>query len=436
MSLTYRAVPYNKQLIKSSRGFYMKYLVIGSGGREHTMAWRLRQDGSAREVYVAPGNGGIHPDYCAAIAVDDFPGIARFCTEKKIDMVVVGPEAPLAGGIVDYLLEQKIPAFGPTKKAAMLEGSKLFAKQIMATYNIPTAGHRKFSGKRDLLKYINSEKNFPIVIKLDGLAAGKGVGIPENREEAVSFINSTVGDDTPVFVEDYIDGEEASVLCISDGKNIVPFVAAQDHKRAYDGDRGPNTGGMGAYAPAPVMTDARMHVVRDTILQRTIDGMAKEGIPFRGILYAGVIIKGDDVKVLEFNVRFGDPEAQVIIPLMNGRLGDLFQASVNSSLDSVNASFINRHAITVVMASGGYPGDYEKGKVISGLGNTPDDIIIFHAGTKDSRGSCLTSGGRVLNVTALGATLQEARDRVYEAIKTIHFDGAFYRTDIGHRALS
>ena len=413
----------------------MKYLVIGSGGREHTIAWRLMQDGSAKEVYVAPGNGGIHPDYCTAIAVNDFPGIARFCTEKKIDMVVVGPEAPLTAGMVDYLNDQKIPAFGPTKKAAMLEGSKLFAKQIMAAYNIPTAGHRKFSGRQELMKYIEAEKNFPLVIKLDGLAAGKGVGIPENREEAIAFINSTVGEDTPVFVEDYIDGEEASVLCVSDGRSIVPFVAAQDHKRAYDGDRGPNTGGMGAYAPAPVMTEARMRIVRDTILQRTIDGMAKEGIPFKGILYAGVIIKGDDIKVLEFNVRFGDPEAQVIIPLMNGKLGELFQASISGTIDRLNVSFMNKHAITVVMASGGYPGEYQKGKVISGLGNTPPDIIVFHAGTKFSQGSYLTAGGRVLNVTATGPTLREAKDRAYEAIRSISFEGAFYRTDIGHRAL-
>lgn len=413
----------------------MKYLVIGSGGREHTIAWRLIQDGSATEVYVAPGNGGIHPDYCVGIPVNDFPAIVRFCSEKSIDMVIVGPEAPLAAGIVDYLEEKNIPVFGPTKKAAMLEGSKLFAKQIMAAYNVPTAGHRTFKGKQELLKYINSENNFPLVIKLDGLAAGKGVGIPENRAEAIAFINDTVGDDTPVFVEDYIDGEEASVLCISDGRTIVPFVAAQDHKRAFDGDRGPNTGGMGAYAPAPVMNEKRMQFVCEHILQRTIDGMAKEGIPFKGILYAGVIIKGDDIKVLEFNVRFGDPEAQVIIPLMNGRLGDLFQASVHGTLDSVNVSFKNMHAITVVMASGGYPGNYEKGKVISGLDSTNEEIIVFHAGTTFSQGAYRTSGGRVLNVTAMGSTLLEAKDKAYRAIQLITFDGAFYRKDIGYRAL-
>lgn len=413
----------------------MKYLVIGSGGREHTIAWRLIQDGSASEVYVAPGNGGIHPDYCVSIPVNDFPAIARFCTEKRIDMVIVGPEAPLAAGMVDYLNENKIPAFGPTKKAAMLEGSKLFAKQIMATYNVPTAGYRTFNGKRELMNYINSVKNFPLVIKLDGLAAGKGVGIPENRDEALAFINDTVGDDTPVFTEDYIEGEEASVLCVSDGRTIVPFIAAQDHKRAFDGDRGPNTGGMGAYAPAPVMNEARMRFVRDHILQRTIDGMAKEGIPFKGILYAGVIIRGDDIKVLEFNVRFGDPEAQVIIPLMNGKLGDLFQASLHGTLNTINTSFKTMHAITVVMASGGYPGSYEKGKVITGLDSANKDIIVFHAGTTFSQGAYRTSGGRVLNVTAMGGTLREAKDKAYCAIQSITFDGAFYRTDIGYRAL-
>jgi phosphoribosylamine---glycine ligase len=413
----------------------MKYLIIGSGGREHTITWRLTQDGSAKEVFVAPGNGGIDPSYCASMAVNDFPGIASFCTEKKIDMVVVGPEAPLAGGIVDYLEEKKIPVFGPSKKAAMLEGSKLFAKKIMEKYDVPTARYREFNGKQPLIDYINGENNFPLVLKLDGLAAGKGVGIPENRKEALDFINETVRDDSRVFVEDFIDGEEASVLGISDGRTVVPFIAAQDHKRIFDGDRGPNTGGMGAYAPAPVMTPERLDFVRINILQKTIDGMMKEGIPFKGILYAGVIVKGDDIKVLEFNVRFGDPEAQVIIPLMNGKLGDLFQASAGETLDRMHHSFKNMHAITVVIASGGYPGNYEKGKEISGLDQLSSDIIVFHAGTTYSKGKYYTSGGRVLNVTALGSTLREAREKVYQAIDTITFEGAYYRRDIGHRAL-
>ena len=413
----------------------MRYLIIGSGGREHAIAWRLMQDDSADTVFVAPGNGGTEPHFRVDLGVNDFPAIEKFCIASKIDMVIVGPEAPLVGGIVDFLQDKRIPAFGPTKKAAMLEGSKLFAKNIMEKYRIPTAGHMVFTGKQPLLDYIQNEKNFPIVIKLDGLAAGKGVGIPESREEALEFIHASVTDDSPVFVEDFIDGEEASVLCVSDGTHIIPFVAAQDHKRIYDGDRGPNTGGMGAYAPAPVMTGPRLKFVQENILQRTIDGMMREGIPFKGILYAGVIVKGDDIKVLEFNVRFGDPEAQVIIPLINGKFGDLFQASINGTLDRTRISFNNMHALTVVMASGGYPGVYEKGKVIRGLDRVSDDIIVFHAGTTGGEGKFYTDGGRVLNITALGKTLQEASDTVYGAIDAISFEGSQYRRDIGHRAL-
>ncbi|TFH42696.1 MAG: phosphoribosylamine--glycine ligase [Chrysiogenales bacterium] len=413
----------------------MKYLIIGSGGREHTIAWRLIQDGSADEVYVAPGNGGISPSYRVDIDINDHPGIARFCVEKKIDMVIVGPEAPLVGGIIDFLDEKKIPAFGPTRKAAMLEGSKLFAKEIMDRYGVPTVPHREFRGKDELVDYIRGQKRYPLVIKLDGLAAGKGVGIPESMDEALRFINTSVTADTRVFVEDFVEGEEASVLCVSDGRNIIPFIAAQDHKRIFDGDRGPNTGGMGAYAPAPVMTDDRLSYVHEHILQRTVDGMRSEGIPFKGILYAGVIISGDSIRVLEFNVRFGDPEAQVIIPLMNGRLGDLFSASVNESLGSIDVSFKNMHAITVVVSSGGYPGEYEKGKIISGLDRVESDIIVFNAGTEFLNGNYRTNGGRVLDITALGATLAQAKERVYGSIGSISFEGAHYRTDIGHRAL-
>ncbi|MBP7734786.1 MAG: phosphoribosylamine--glycine ligase [Spirochaetes bacterium] len=413
----------------------MKYLVIGSGGREHTISWRLLHDGSAKEVYVAPGNGGIDPAFCVDLSIHDFPSIERLCINKKIDMVIVGPEAPLVDGIVDYLNDKKIPAFGPTRKAAMLEGSKLFAKYIMKKYEIPTAQHHEFNGKKELLSYIEQDIQYPVVIKLDGLAAGKGVGIPENRGEAMEFINATVSEDARVFVEDYIEGEEASVLCISDGTHIVPFVAAQDHKRVYDGDKGPNTGGMGAYAPAPVMTPERLDFVRDHILQKTIDAMREEGIPFKGILYAGVIVKGDDIKVLEFNVRLGDPEAQVIIPLMEGKLGDFIGAAVNGTLGSASLSFKPMHAITVVISSGGYPGAYEKGKPISGLDKAYENIIVFHAGTKFDNGAYYTNGGRVLNITALGRTLKEANDRVYRMINAISFDGAYYRKDIGHRAL-
>jgi phosphoribosylamine--glycine ligase len=415
----------------------MKYLVIGSGGREHAIAWRLLQDGSAREVYIAPGNGGTDPQFRADIAADDFEGIAAFCAAKKIDMVIVGPEAPLAGGIVDFLEKRKIPAFGPTQKATRLEASKLFAKRIMEKYRVPTAHHLDFSGRLPLLEYVNNQADFPLVIKLDGLAAGKGVGIPETRKEAVDFINTMVADDAGVFVEDFITGEEASVLCISDGTNIVPFVAAQDHKRIYDGDRGPNTGGMGAYAPAPVITAEKLAQVCDRILKPTIDGMRNEGIPFRGILYAGLMVSGDEIRVLEYNVRLGDPETQVILPLMNGRLGDLFQAAMSGTLDRAGLSFKkDLHAITVVIASGGYPGDYSKGVLISGLDDIDGDIIVFHAGTKRINDSYYTNGGRVLNVTAMGGSLRDAKDKVYQVIDKISFKGAYYRKDIGKRALT
>jgi len=413
----------------------MRFLVIGSGGREHAIAWRLLNDGSAKEVYVAPGNGGIDEEYRVNISIDDFEAIADFCDNKNIDMVVVGPEAPLVGGLVDFLEKKGMAVFGPSAKAAQLEGSKLFAKMIMEKYDIPTAGHRDFSGKKDLLEYIETVETYPVVIKLDGLAAGKGVGIPENRQEAIEFIEANVGDDTKVFAEDFIDGEEVSILGISDGENILTFVASQDHKRIFDGDKGPNTGGMGAYAPAPVATDDILKLVHDQVLEPTVQGMKKEGIPYKGILYAGIIISKDRIYVLEYNARFGDPETQVVLPLLDGKLGDLFKASAAGDLSSVDMAFKKQHAISVVLSSGGYPGRYEKGKIISGLEKTEKDVIVFHAGTKSEGGKCLTNGGRVLNVTALGNSLSEAREKAYQAIESIEFEGMFFRKDIAHRAL-
>lgn len=413
----------------------MRYLVIGSGGREHAIAWRLLSDGSAEEVYLAPGNGGIDEQYRVDLSISDFKGIETFCSQKKIDIVVVGPEAPLVDGVVDYLSERKIPVFGPTARAAMLEGSKLFAKSIMEKYGVPTAAHFDFTGKAALVSHLENAKSFPLVIKLDGLAAGKGVCVAGDREEALRFVGEMVKDDSRVFVEDFIDGEEASVLGISDGETILPFIAAQDHKRVFDGDTGPNTGGMGAYAPAPVMTKAMLEKVERTVLRPTINGMKKEGIPFRGILYAGIITKGDDIRVLEFNVRFGDPETQVILPLLKGRLGDLIQASISGTLASHAVAFDERHAITVVIASGGYPGPYPKGMEITGLENVSRDVMVFHAGTTRKNDTVFTSGGRVLNVTATGATLDEARNRVYSGIDRISFEGSFYRRDIAHRAM-
>ncbi|HDP79473.1 MAG TPA: phosphoribosylamine--glycine ligase [Spirochaetes bacterium] len=414
----------------------MKYCVIGSGGREHAITWKLLNDGSAREVYVIPGNGGVEERYRVSIEIDDFAGIGKFCAEQKIDMVVVGPEAPLVGGLVDYLEKQKIPVFGPVGRAAMLEGSKLFAKQIMVKYGVPTSGHREFSGKRELMNYVETADTYPMVIKLDGLAAGKGVGIPHSKAEALRFIDEMVKDDSRVFVEDHVVGEEASVLGICDGETVVPLVAAQDHKRVFDGDKGPNTGGMGAYAPAPVMNEERIKRVYHEVLKPTVDGMKQEGVPFKGVLYAGLIVSGDDISVLEFNTRFGDPEIQAILPLMKTPLGEVIKAAVNGRLSNFSIEFHDRYAVTVVISSGGYPGHYDKGKLITGLDKVPGDITVFHAGTAFRDGRYYTAGGRVLNVTATGRTFTEARDRAYEGAALIHFEGAFYRRDIGYRAMN
>jgi len=413
----------------------MKYLIIGSGGREHALSWRLLSDGSASEVYVAPGNGGIEEKYRVHIGGDDFAGIASFCREKNIHMVVVGPEVPLVNGIVDYLEEKGIRVFGPRKDAAMIEGSKLFAKRIMETYGVPTAGHWDFTGRESITDFVKKIEKFPLVIKLDGLAAGKGVAIPENADEAIEFIEKNVNDDSRVFVEEFLQGEEASVLGISDGVNVIPLVAAQDHKRIFDGDKGPNTGGMGAYAPAPVATPERMEFIKNNVLQPVVDGMRKEGILFKGILYAGVMIDGDNIKVLEFNARFGDPETQVILPLLEGKLGDLLNASIDGTLDQVPVKFRKGNTITVVMSAAGYPGDYEKGDEITGINEVSDKVQVFHAGTEMRGGAVCTNGGRILNVTSSGDSIEEARSNVYSEIEKIKFKGAFYRRDIAYRAL-
>ncbi|PKL16684.1 MAG: phosphoribosylamine--glycine ligase [Spirochaetae bacterium HGW-Spirochaetae-5] len=413
----------------------MKYLVIGSGGREHAIAWRLLNDGSASEIYVAPGNGGIEDKYRIDIQIDDFEGIKKFCDEKKIDLVVIGPEIPLVEGLADFLSENGIRSFGPSKKAAMIEGSKLFAKRIMETYDVPTAGHWDFTGQKSLIEFIEKQEKYPLVIKLDGLAAGKGVAIPQNREEALAFVEENVKPDSRVFLEEFLEGEEASVLSISDGVTVIPLVAAQDHKRVFDGDMGPNTGGMGAYAPAPVVTPERMKFIKERVLQPVIDGMRSEGIPFKGILYAGVMISGDKITVLEFNARFGDPETQVILPLLDVKLSDLLNAAVDGNLDKFNLTFKDAHAMTVVVAAGGYPGNYEKGKEITGLESVSDKLMVFHAGTASKGGKIVSNGGRVLNVTSIGSTLKDAQQNIYDEIGKIKFDGSFYRRDIGYRAL-
>lgn len=413
----------------------MKYLVIGSGGREHAIYWRLLFDGSASEVYVSPGNGGILPEHCVNINLSRHNDIIEFCKNKKIDFVVIGPEAPLADGVADTLSAAGIPVFGPSANAAKIEGSKLFAKYIMEKSGVPTAGHKEFYGKSEIKEYIKDVKSFPLVIKLDGLAAGKGVIVAENKDQALSFVSEYAAENSKLFVEDYLEGEEASVLGVSDGETVLPFISAQDHKRVFDGDKGPNTGGMGAYAPAPVADLDLIYKVGKEIHKPVIDVMKKEGIPFKGILYAGLMI-GKNNNVLEFNARFGDPEAQVLLPLIEGKVGDLFIASYEGKLKEGMLKFKDKHAITVVMASKGYPGDYEKGKLITGLDSVSDDILVFHAGTVRNCGSIYTNGGRVLAVTAVSESLEKARNKVYSEIDKIKFDGAHYRKDIGYRAFN
>jgi phosphoribosylamine---glycine ligase len=305
----------------------------------------------------------------------------------------------------------------------------------MEKSGVPTARHFDFVGKQALIEFFDTNETYPIVIKLDGLAAGKGVGIPASREEALAFLEDTVGADTPVYIEDYLTGEEASILGVSDGKSVYPLVVAQDHKRIFDGDKGPNTGGMGAYAPAPVATDEIIERTRTEVLQPVIDTMRKNGIPFKGILYAGMMINKKEINVIEFNVRFGDPEAQVILPLIEGKLVDILRASIEGKITPDAIKFKKKHAITVVMTSKGYPGNYEKGKEITGLDLVSDKVIVFHAGTVRKDGKCYTNGGRVLTVTAVADDLETARNIVYGEIGKISFEGAFYRKDIAHRAL-
>lgn len=413
----------------------MKYCVIGSGGREHALSWRLWQDSDTDAVYVIPGNGGIDPEWRVDLPVDDAGAIADFCENNGVEYVLIGPEAPLAAGLADALEEKGLYVFGPSAAAARLESSKMYAKTIMEKYGVPTAAYNRFTGKDEILAYIDTIESYPVVIKLDGLAAGKGVALPENREEALEFINDKVGDKTSVLIEEFFQGEEVSVMGISDGTTVKALVPAQDHKRAYDGDKGPNTGGMGAYAPAPVLTSEMLSKVEREVLQPTVDGMRAEGIPFKGVLYAGLMITEGEIKVLEFNVRFGDPEAQVILPLVEGSFGQIIQAAVHGRLHAIDVASKDSHAMTVVLASGGYPGSYAKGLEIEGVMADYDEVIIFHAGTKEEKGRYYSQGGRVLAVTGTGKTLQEARDRAYDVVETIRLEGSFYRSDIGHRAL-
>jgi phosphoribosylamine---glycine ligase len=422
----------------------MRFLVIGGGGREHALAWALKASPLATEVICAPGNDGIAQIVdCVAVAVDDLDGIVKLAQARQIDIVVVGPELPLVMGLVDRLAAAGIRAFGPDAAAAQLEGSKAFMKDFCARHGIPTAGYRVF-GKDEAAEALAHVETaaLPLVVKADGLAAGKGVVIAEGREAAreaveAAFAGAFGEAGATLVIEEFLEGEEASLFAICDGKTALEIGTAQDHKRAFDGDQGPNTGGMGAYSPAPVLTPELVEVVMTTIIRPTLVGLAAEGITYKGFLYAGLMLTKDGPKLLEYNVRFGDPECQAVLPRLMIDLGQLIVGAVDGVLDRMSLRWYPDHALAVVLATRGYPGSTPKGSVIRGLEalDGRDDLLVFHAATRKVEGEWQAHGGRVLAVTGLGPSLQAARDRAYQAVAQVDWPEGFHRTDIGWRAL-
>jgi phosphoribosylamine--glycine ligase len=421
----------------------MKVLVIGGGGREHALTWKIAQSPLVAKLYCAPGNPGIaaHAE-CVDIPVSDLDALLAFAQSNEIDLTVVGPEDPLSRGIVDRFESKGLKIFGPSQAAAQLEASKAFAKRVMDKYGIPTARHEVFTNADSAIAHVRKQ-GAPIVIKADGLAAGKGVTVAQTIDEAVDAIRAMMSEKVfgeagaRVVVEECLIGEEASILAFCDGGTVVPMLPSQDHKAANEGDTGPNTGGMGAYAPAPVVPKEALPEITRTVLQPCIDGMAREGTLYKGVLYAGLMITAQGPKVIEFNCRFGDPETQVVLPLLSSDIVPILLACCDRTLDRAPIEWSDDSCVSVVMASGGYPGPFEKGLSITGIKTAEKDeaVKVFHAGTKQSGGDTVTNGGRVLNVTAIGPDLRAAIVSAYDAVSHIHFANAHYRTDIGKKAL-
>lgn len=415
----------------------MNILVIGSGGREHTICWSLAKSPKVDKIYCLPGNGGISQiAECVPISVMDFDAIVDFVDKHKdIELTVVAPDDPLAAGLVDRLEEKGHRAFGPRANAAIIEASKAFSKYLMKKYGIPTAKYEEFDSYDKAVEYLAKAK-YPLVVKADGLALGKGVIICETKEEGLKAVKEMMIDSKfkdagkRVIVEEFMVGQEVSILSFCDGKTIIPMANARDHKRAYDNDQGLNTGGMGTFSPSAIYTKEVEDEVMKNIILPTVDAMSKEGRTFKGVLYFGLMLTDDGAKVVEYNARFGDPETQVVLPRLKTDLCDIFNAVVDGTLDKINIEWSDDACVCVVMASGGYPESYQKGKEIS-IGDVSDDILIFHAGTAIKDGKFVTNGGRVLGVTAKGKDIHEARAKAYEAVGKISFDGAFYRSDIG-----
>jgi len=421
----------------------MKVLVIGSGGREHTLVWKIAQSPKVSQVYCAPGNAGISKlAQCININADNIEKLADFAQEEKIDLTVVGPELPLSKGIVNEFNRKGLRIFGPSKEATEIESSKVFSKYLMKKYNIPTANYEVFQNSEKAFDYIK-QQIFPLVIKADGLAAGKGVFIVKNLVQARDALDALMEEKKfgeagrQVIIEEFLEGEEVSILAFCDGKTVVPMVSSQDHKKIFDNDQGPNTGGMGAYSPVPFYPDEFKERVLEEILKPTIKGLQSEGREYRGVLYAGLVLTKEGPKVLEFNARFGDPETQAILPRLKTDLIDILNAVIEGRLHKINIEWEDNAAVCVVVASGGYPGKYQKGKAISGLERLEkmEDIIVFHAGTKLQDDKVITSRGRVLGITAWDKTISKAKERAYKGVKEIYFEDMYYRKDIAAKAI-
>lgn len=421
----------------------MKVLVVGGGGREHALVRKIKESKKVDEIFCTPGNGGISYDAkCFDVAATDIEGVVNLAKEIKADLVVVAPDDPLVAGMVDALNEAGFKTFGPRANAAIIEGSKVFSKELMQKYNIPTAEYKVFDNAEEAIEYIKERNEFPTVIKADGLALGKGVIIPENLDDAIAGVKEIMEDKifgasgNNIVVEEFLTGPEVSVLAFTDGKCVKPMVSSMDHKRALDGDKGLNTGGMGTVSPNPYYTQEVAKECMDKIFMPTINAMNNEGRTFKGCLYFGLMITPKGPKVIEYNCRFGDPETQVVLPRLKTDIVDIFEAIDNETLSDLDVEWSDDACACVIMASGGYPKSYPKGIEITGLSNGQlDGVTVYHAGTKLQDNKLVTSGGRVLGVTALGDTLENALKKSYNAVKKIHFEGAHYRRDIGKRAL-
>lgn len=418
----------------------MKVLVIGSGGREHAIAYTLNKSPRVEQIHAIPGNPGIAKiGTCHPGSVEDLDGILKFVEDNNIDFTVIGPEVPLCMGLADLLESKGHKVFGPTKYAATLEGSKAFSKDFMAKYNIPTAAYKEVKNYEDALEALK-EFDYPVVVKADGLAAGKGVVICEDEQQAKDTLKEMLvdgildGAGSKVVLEEFLTGFECSLLCFTDGKTIVPMVSSKDHKQIYDGNKGPNTGGMGTVSPNPFMPENMDAKIKETVLEPFLKGLQDDNMDYRGVVFIGLMIENNEAKVLEFNVRFGDPETQSVLLRLETDLLDIMEACANKTLDQVDVKWADNQVTCLVLASGGYPGSYDKGIVINGLDDVNEDIVVFHAGTAfNENNEVVTSGGRVLNICAIGSSLEETREKVYEAANVIDFDGKYYRKDIGLR---